>query len=142
MKKQNANPLMEEMGDCVLDLRAEVEIYHVFDFQAFSREDFLSMQLAVRYHVHKSWSCEQIYCDTLLCALVSLFVPVPYTEGAYAILHPVTLQQPTTPQRKASLLGHSPVILLEPSCQKGQHQLFTHPTRSSGMSANPCFFLL
>lgn len=58
------------------------------------------MQLAFRYHVHKSWGCEQIYCDTLSSALVSLFVPVLYTEGAYTILHPVTLQQTTTPREK------------------------------------------
>lgn len=69
--------------------------------------------------------------------LVSLSVPVCFAEGAYTVLHSVTLQWPAAPPgRMASLLDRSPVILPELSFQKAQPRLCALPTASSGMSAN------
>lgn len=73
-----------------------------------------------------------------LCRFLSPFVVPRELKQSRILSHCSVHAAP--PGRMASLLNHGPVILPELSFQKAQPLLCTLPTRSSGTSANLCFF--
>lgn len=115
---------MEEVRDAVLDLREGVRGDRISLTLVLTSRQPQGRALSPRYQLlvatKSTKSCcvskfagdLLIYCDTPSCPLVSLSVPVCFAEGAYTVLHSVTLQWPAAPPgRMASLLNRSPVIL-------------------------------